>query len=187
MAQYGQSLGSKPLRVSRLLVVFLILFFNMTRNFKVGKSGIHGKGAFATRNFKRGEIVFIFKGKIYQRNNKDLKDAFANPDSIGIGKNTWIDPFENFHFINHSCDPNMGIRGRVTFVALKNIKKGEELTFDYSINEADPRWHMRCNCGSSKCRKIIKSIQNLPRKTYQHYTPFIPRYFMEVYNRKSKV
>jgi len=156
----------------------------MTKNFVVNKSKIHGNGAFATQNFSRGETIFIFKGRVYKRDNKNIKDAFANPDSIGIDRNTWIDPYEQFHFINHSCDPNMGIKGRVTFVALKNIKKGDELTFDYSINEEDPRWHMRCGCGAKNCRKIIRSIRYIPKRTYQQYLPFVPTYFKRVYNKE---
>lgn len=159
----------------------------MTKNFVTKESGVHGKGAFATKDFKKGDTLFIFKGRVYKRDNKNVKDAFANPNSIGIDKNTWIDPIGSFHFINHSCDPNMSIRGKVTFVALKNIKKGEELMFDYSINEADPRWHMKCNCGARNCRKLIKSIQSLPTRTYQHYFPFIPTYFRAVYNRNHKL
>lgn len=155
----------------------------MSKNFEIRKSGIHGKGMFATKNFKKGDTVFIFKGKIYKRINKDLKDTFANPDSIGIDKNTWIDPEGDFHYINHSCNPNLGIKGRVTYCALKNINKGDELSFDYSINEADPNWSMKCQCGAKNCRKIIKSIKFLPKKTYQQYLPFIPTYFSKVYNR----
>lgn len=155
----------------------------MTKNFITKESKIHGKGAFATKDFKKGDTIFIFKGKIYKRDNKNVKDAFANPDSIGIDKNTWIDPFDNFHYINHSCDPNMGIKGRVLFKALRNIKKGEELTFDYSINEADPRWHMKCRCGAKNCRKVIRSVQFLPEKTFKSYQPFTPKYFSTLYNR----
>ncbi|MBX4195490.1 SET domain-containing protein-lysine N-methyltransferase [Candidatus Parcubacteria bacterium] len=159
----------------------------MTRNFITNQSKIHGKGAFATKDFEKGDIIFIFKGRVYKRDNKNVQDTFANPDSIGIDKNTWIDPIRDFHFINHSCDPNMGIKGRVTFCALKNIRKGEELTFDYSINEADPRWHMKCNCGARNCRKVIKSVQSLPVNIYKHYMPFVPRYFMQVYNKSRKL
>ncbi len=155
----------------------------MSKNFTVKQSGIHGKGMFATKDFKKGDVVFIFKGKVYKRVNKTLEDTFANPDSVGIDKNTWIDPEGDFHFINHSCNPNLGIKGRVTYCALKNIKKGEELTFDYSINEADPNWQMKCSCGAENCRKIVKSIEFLPKETYQQYLPFVPTYFSKVYNK----
>jgi len=151
--------------------------------FYVADSHIHGKGVFTKRAFKRGEVIFIFKGKLIKRVNKTKKDVFANPMAIGVDKNTWVDPKGFFQYINHSCDPNMGVKGKVTFVALKNIKPGDELTFDYSINEADINWSMKCGCGSRLCRKAIKSTQFLPKKTYRKYLPYIPRYFQKVYNK----
>src|ERR1035437_10055222 len=154
----------------------------MTKNAVVGKSSIDGNGIFATRDFKKGDIVFILKGKIHTYINKNIKDTFEHPDWVGTGKNTWIDPIREYHFINHSCNPNMGTKGKVTFCALMDIKKGDELTFDYSISEADSNWKMKCNCGSKKCRKIIRSIQFLPQPIYKHYLPYIPHFFQTINN-----
>lgn len=154
----------------------------MTRNVYVGQSSIHGKGVFAKKNFKKGEVVFIFKGEIYNRVNKNKNDTYSNPNSIGFDKNKWIDPVGEFQYINHSCNPNMGIKGKVTFVALRDIKMDEELTFDYSIIEEDIKWKMK-NL-EKKCknfRSIIRSIQFLPFKTYKKYLPYIPKYFQKVY------
>ena len=82
----------------------------------------------------------------------------------------------------------MGIKGRVTFVALKNIKKGEELTFDYSIIEEDTHWQMKnLEKKISSFRPIIKSIQFLPLRTYKKYLPYIPRYFQKVYTQYNKL
>lgn len=59
----------------------------------------------------------------------------------------------------------------------------EEIIIDYSTTEIDKFWHMKCNCGSKNCRKEIQSIQFLPKKVYNKYTPCIPTYFMKVYNK----
>src|SRR3989344_8318686 len=150
----------------------------MTRNVYVGESSIEGRGVFAKKDFKRGDVVFIFKGRIYSKVNKNTEDTYANPNSIGFGKNKWIDPLGEFQFINHSCNPNMGIKGRVTFVSLRNIKKREELTFDYSIIDEDTLWKMK-NLEKKVFgfRPIIGAIQFLPLKTYKKYLPYIPIYF----------
>ncbi|MEK9178010.1 MAG: SET domain-containing protein-lysine N-methyltransferase [Patescibacteria group bacterium] len=149
----------------------------------VGKSGIHGKGIFANQNIKRKETIFIIRGKMIRWIVKDQKTSLYGPAWIGMNKNLWIDPSEPANLLNHSCDPNSGIKGKLKVVALKNIKKGEEITIDYSITEMDELWHMKCKCGNKNCRKIIRSIQTLPLKIYKKYTPFIPTYFMKVYNR----
>jgi len=36
-------------------------------------------------------------------------------------------------FLNHSCEPNVGILGQIIFVAMRNIDSGEELTIDYAL------------------------------------------------------
>lgn len=159
----------------------------MSRNIVVKESSIEGKGVFATRDFKKGDIVFIFKGKVYHNVINGPADTAFKPNSIGFGKNLWIDPIDKFPFINHSCEPNMGIKGRVTFVALRNIRKGDELTFDYSIIEEDKGWKMKnLEKKGPHFRPVIQSIQYLPEKVYKSYLPYIPKYFQSVYTSYHK-
>lgn len=156
----------------------------MKRDLYVGESKIAGKGVFTKRSFKRGKIIFIMKGKIYHKTNGNKKDTFSNPNWVGIDKNTWIDPDGIYQYLNHSCDPNTGIKGTVTFVALRDIRVGEELTIDYSVTEEDLNWMMKCSCGSKTCRKVVRSINYLNQKTIKRYLPFVPTYFKRVYSKK---
>ncbi|PIR40355.1 MAG: hypothetical protein COV33_00145 [Candidatus Zambryskibacteria bacterium CG10_big_fil_rev_8_21_14_0_10_34_34] len=149
----------------------------------VKESKIHGKGIFTTRDIKKGEIVFIIKGNMVRWEIHNEKESLYGPDWIGISKTRWIDPNGPARFLNHSCNPNCGIKGKITVRALRNIKMEEEIIIDYSTTEIDKFWHMKCNCGSKNCRKEIQSIQFLPKKVYNKYTPCIPTYFMKVYNK----
>ena len=150
----------------------------------IGKSKLHGKGLLASRDIKKGEIIFIIKGKkINFLIDSKQKAQKAGLNWIGWGKNKWIDPARYALYFNHSCEPNSGIRGKVTIVALCNIKMGEEVTFDYSLNESDVFWHIRCNCGSKSCRKTIRSVQFLPPETFRERVHSIPKYFQNVYKR----
>lgn len=153
----------------------------------IGKSGIHGNGIFAKKNIKRGEIICVLKGEIVVFEVKNEKDSEYGPNWVGIGKNLWIDPLPPIRYINHSCNPNTGIKGRVVIVALKNIKKGEEFFLDYSIVDEDKFWQMKCSCGAKNCRKIIRSIQFLPVKTFKKYLPYVPTYFKKVYMKYHKI
>lgn len=155
----------------------------MFKGVYIGNSKISGKGLFANRDFKKGETVFIFKGEVVDWQVKDEKTSLYGPNWVGIGKNKWMDVIAPGVYINHSCNPNCGIKGKVHVKALKNISKGSEVTIDYSITEMDKMWHMNCNCGSKNCRKIIRSIQFLPKKTYLKYNPYIPTYFMQIYKK----
>ena len=78
-----------------------------------------------------------------------------------------------------------GIRSKVSLVALRNLKKGEEITIDYSTVEGDPLWKMACACRTRQCREIIKSIQFLPERQYRRLTPHIPTYFRNLYMRNN--
>ena len=60
--------------------------------------------------------------------------------------------------LNHSCEPNLGLQGQIVYVALRDIAVGEELTFDYAMNEDDPNEIMTCQCGAESCRKVITGV-----------------------------
>lgn len=147
----------------------------------IKKSSIAGYGVFSRERIPQGKVVFVMKGRLVHCRALTKKDAMLHPHRVGIGKDIWMEPDMRFvRYMNHSCDPNIGIKGRVTFVALRDIVDGEELAFDYSISE-DSKWELKCSCGSKKCRGIIGGVKSLPKRTFDSYLPFIPRYFQGVY------
>lgn len=58
-------------------------------------------------------------------------------------------------YLNHSCEGNIGFDNLGDFVAIKKIKAGEELSYDYGLVESNPKFRMSCTCGSSRCREFI--------------------------------
>lgn len=60
-------------------------------------------------------------------------------------------------YVNHSCDANCGLRGEITVVALRNIKKGEEITQDYGLLDNDD-YAFECSGGSPNCKKNCNRI-----------------------------
>lgn len=154
----------------------------------VTTSGINGSGLFAGENIKKGDHIRRITGIMKFKVNKGVKDAIAHPNWIGVDQDQWIDPDNFFKFINHSCEPSAGVRGKVTCVALKDINEGGEITLDYSTIEGDDLWQMPCDCKSSKCRGLIRSIRFLPEKNFEAYLPNISNYFKKLYlkNRKNQ-
>jgi SET domain-containing protein len=154
--------------------------------FKASK--IEGRGMFTSESAKKGEFIASIRGPIIRRIEKTKKDALALPDLIGISgiyKSVWVDPKPPFKYLNHSCQPNVGINGR-RIHALRDIHAGDEIVFDYSTVVANPLWEMRCLCKERNCRKLIRSIQYLPITRYQSYLPYIPSDFKKVYLRYTK-
>ena len=150
-------------------------------------SKIHGLGVKAGENIKVGELITRFSGPIKFQINKNKRDALSHPDWVGIKKDHWMDTARPQKFLNHSCNPNASVKGKVSIVAIRDIKEGEEITFDYSIIEGDERWEMKCGCGEKKCRRMIRSILFLPKAQFVKYMPYIPTYFKNLYLKNQKI
>jgi SET domain-containing protein len=157
-------------------------------------SRIDGSGVAAGEDIKKGEIIQYIKGEAKFLTIKNKEDSLSNPNWIGIAKNKWIYPDHPNQYLNHSCNPNSGIRGRITIkdsdksakgnyeiVAFRDIKEGEEITVDYSTIEGDDLWEMKCICGEKNCRKIIRSVRYIPEKQFKKYLPNVPLYFKNLY------
>lgn len=140
--------------------------------------GGKGRGVFATAPFVKGQEVLEFIGDI-----KSVADLVDLTHALQIGPTTFLAPSGGVDdYVNHSCDPNTGIRdvdGRVMLFALRHINIGDEITFDYSTTQAGGYWTMTCQCGSRKCRRVIGDFEDLPsaRKSYyirnQAVLPFL--------------
>jgi SET domain-containing protein len=148
-------------------------------------SPIHRLGLFIGEDIEKGELICHIKGTVMRKTNLNRRDALANPNWIGIAKNKWFNPEKPYEYINHSYVPSAGIRGKISLIALRSMKKGEEITIDYSTVEGDPFWKMACACRTRQCRQIIKSIQFLPERKYRRLDPHIPAYFKNLYIRNN--
>lgn len=96
-----------------------------------------------------------------------------NDDPLHIGEGIFLILDSLSNLFNHSCDPNLGIRGEGKLFALRDIMPGEELCYDYSTtvppgwSSAD--WSMECHCGSAICRKILGDVLTLPAERLHFY------------------
>lgn len=79
-------------------------------------------------------------------------------------------------FLNHSCDPNVGVSGQIMYVAMRNIKPKEELTLDYAMIDDAPI-QMKCGCGTRNCRGVVTGRdwkrKDLQRKYGDYFAWFI--------------
>ncbi len=116
------------------------------------KSPISGRGVFAARDFKRGEIVLRWQPKLLDAKQiKKLSDKEKIYVSQCGNKFYLMQPSECY--VNHSCEANTYARNGCD-VAKRNIKSGEEITADYT--QEGIMSSFRCYCGSKNCKGIIK-------------------------------
>ena len=145
---------------------------------EIRKSEKEGKGFFAKDDIKKGEIVFVKSGHILNwEKTKKFADKLGDyylqiHDDFYLSPTTKDEVQNTAIFINHSCEPNVWPDGQVTFTALRDIKAGEELCYDYAMTTAHP-YGLKCNCGNKGCRKIITGndwkLKNLQEKYGNHF------------------
>ena len=119
----------------------------------VQKSKIQGKGVFAVRNFRKGETVMEWDTTIVLIKTDALKVPSNKRKYLVRSNGMYILTQSPAKYLNHSCIPNT-IEKNYCDVALRNIRKGEELTTDYS-DDAPPHIKMNCFCKNKNCKNII--------------------------------
>jgi SET domain-containing protein len=149
---------------------------------RIRKSPIHGRGLFASRPIRKGEIVAIKGGHILDRPalsrvRRRIAASYMQIDDLFyIGALRSAEVALNKIFINHSCEPNLGIRGQITFVARRAIEAGEELTYDWAMEENAPAV-TRCACGARRCRGRLTGqdwkIASLQKRYRGYFSAYI--------------
>lgn len=79
-------------------------------------------------------------------------------------------------FVNHSCDPNAGLRGQITLVAIRAIEVGEEVCFDYAMSEGSDYDEFDCSCGSEACRSRVTGRDWRRPELWERYDGYFSPY-----------
>lgn len=143
-------------------------------------TGVYGKSLFAKRDFKKDEIVFVAFGSI-------IKDH--NLYTIPIANDLFIEPREPegnlSQYICHSCEPNVGVKKRSIFVAMRDIVKDEEVVMDYAMicdEFPEPAWEgwegWKCKCGKPTCRGKVKGYYQLTEEEKKKYEGYVSDFLL---------
>jgi uncharacterized protein len=142
-----------------------------TRPFEIRRSRIQGRGVFATRKISAGTLLTEYRGERISDDEADLRYPFNEDERhhtflFRLDDGSVIDAGVKGNaakYINHSCDPNCEAveeDGRIFIYALRDIRKGEELVYDYYYILDEPHTAAAkklypCHCGAAKCRGTI--------------------------------
>ena len=129
-----------------------------------------GEGVVAKQAIQRGELIAEFIGETYTAARESELPSIMVDRCIQTGPETYI--FAEHRLaekINHSCDPNCGVRERTKIVAIKPIAEGEELSWDYRMSENSDWVLENCLCGAVRCSKRIEGYDSLPEEIRQEY------------------
>jgi len=143
-----------------------------SKKIKIKKTKDRGRGLFAKELIKKDELIAEFDGEIYGWDDDRWTDELAD-HCIQFEEFKWRDSKGIARVINHSCEPNCGIKNLFQVIAMRDILPGEEITWDYEMTENHPDWRMECECGSKICRKIIGKHENMPQEIRDKYKGYI--------------
>ncbi|PUE06750.1 SET domain-containing protein-lysine N-methyltransferase [Limnohabitans sp. T6-5] len=166
------------------------------KRIQVRRSGVHGKGVFALQDLAEGETIIEYVGEVISWDEAQDRHPHDPNDPnhtfyFHVNEDRVIDALHggnSSRWINHSCDPNCEAdedNDRIFIKALRNIKAGEELNYDYGLIIDEPYTpellaEYPCWCGAKNCRGTLLS----PKE--RDDTPEIPSQKKKKANSKPK-
>tara|TARA_B100001093_G_scaffold439546_1_gene439561 strand:- start:186 stop:680 length:495 start_codon:yes stop_codon:yes gene_type:complete len=157
----------------------------MNNMWEIKTSKVHAKGLFASENIKKGTKIIEYVGEKILKSEGDRRSSerikkYLHSKKTGsvyifeLNKRYDIDgsvSYNHARLINHSCSPNSEvdiIKNKIWIISIKNIVRGEELSYDYGypFDKDDYKDHI-CKCNSKKCIGYIISQDDWPK--YKKY------------------
>ena len=128
----------------------------------IKNSAIEGKGCFATAAFRRGRKIAEYTGEKITNAEANRRATRRRLRICAIDSRWSLDGSRGgngTHYINHSCEPSAYMKilyGHILFIALRDIKAGDEITIDYESTLHSNK--KRCTCGAPSCRGTINKL-----------------------------
>ena len=117
------------------------------------------RGLFAVEDIAEGVVVVVFGGRVI-----DVEGLAALPRDrqrfalqVEASEFLYSDQDGPGDWANHSCDPNVGLRGQIVLVTMRAILAGEEICFDYAMTDSYDYDSFFCTCGAVHCRGRVGS------------------------------
>jgi len=166
---------------------------------EVKAGGIHGNCWFAKEDIKEGEMIWKIREAgqphcdlvmtIAEVNkmpeaarDKFMSLAYQIDDDhyLGVDETKIIQVELNEMYVNHSCDGNCWYENDELLVAMRDIKQGEELCYDYALTEGDSNWVIpKCLCGTKLCRGTVTGndhlLPGLQAKYGNHFLSYVQK------------
>ncbi|HKA65306.1 MAG TPA: SET domain-containing protein [Methyloceanibacter sp.] len=141
-----------------------------------------GKAVYARELIEPGEVVAVWSGRLVSAEELDDLPEDIRRHTAQVEEGFYLaslNPDEAPDYINHSCEPNAGLDGQITIVAMVTIRPGDEVTIDYGMCDGSPYDEFDCACGSSHCRGRVTGNDwrepSLWKRYAGHFSPYLQR------------
>lgn len=136
----------------------------------------------ANRHIAVGEVVAVFGGTVITTETLRELGPQARARCLQVDEGLFLYSTVDGpgDWINHSCAPNLALRGQIVLVATRPILAGEELCFDYATADGTDFDEFSCRCGAPNCRgqvtgadweQRLSSSSDLPASPYLYLRP----------------
>jgi hypothetical protein len=171
----------------------------MNPKLEVRNTGKYGKGVFVRRGLiKKNEMLFVMGGSILTIADENRLRGVVADKPIEISEYFSIGPRSPAelkrmpdHYVNHSCQPNAGFKGQIFLVAMRAIRAGREVTYDYAMVmhpnvKSTSYFTMKCFCGHPSCRKLISEDDWQIPALQRQYDGYFQWYLQEIINQQNR-
>lgn len=142
-----------------------------------------GFAVFAREALAKDEIICVWTGRVVTYEQMQALSPAEKSHTIQVDEGLYLAPLsaedEPADYINHSCNPNAGIRGQISLVAMRPIAAGEEITFDYAMADSTPYDEFDCACGASTCRGRVSGDDWQRPELWQRYQGYFSAYLQK--------
>lgn len=144
-------------------------------------NGPTGRSIIASRTVPAGTVLAVWGGTNYDTESFFGLPADRRQISVQVEEDLFLVPeIEGpAEWINHSCEPNAGMMGQIALRAIRVIRSGEEVCYDYAMSDGCPYDEFECCCGSPRCRLKVTGndwrIPELWERYGGYFSPYLQR------------
>lgn len=148
-----------------------------------------GHTVVAKETIFKGELVVVWSGSLVNSAELDTLLPHLKRHSVQVEEDHYLVSLtqsEPPDYVNHSCDPNVGLSGQISLVALRDISAGEEITYDYAMSDGSAYDEFDCLCGAQDCRGFISGSDWKRPELWMRYQGYFSPYLIRRINRLRK-
>lgn len=151
-------------------------------------------GIFAIKPIREGDVLCVWGGNIWKTAEFAELPYENRSHGLQVDENLYQtygldETAESADYVNHSCEPNAGLRGPISLVAMRDIAPNEEVCFDYAMSDGEPYDEFECQCGAFACRgRVTGNDWQLPELQVRYrgyFSPYLQQRIEELVLRET--
>lgn len=148
-----------------------------------------GYGVYAVIPVQAGELLAVWGGRVVTKEQLEALSETAQHHAIQIEEGLYlapVGPAEPADYFNHCCDPNAGLRGSASLVAMRDIEPGEEVCFDYAMSDSSDYDEFECACQAPGCRGMVRGTDWRNPDLWERYDGYFSPYLQRRIDQRER-